>query len=44
MRAVKFVSGGEALDLSAFLSEDDDEDESVKAASAAAEVADELSK
>lgn len=44
MRAVKFVSEGEALDLSAFLSEDDDEDESVKAASAAAEVADELSK
>lgn len=44
MRAVKFVSGGEALDLSAFLSEEEDENESVKAATAAAEVADELSK
>ncbi|EPI60521.1 trigger factor [Gardnerella sp. DNF01144] len=44
MRAVKFVAGGEALDLSAFLSEDEEpEDESVKAASAAAAVADELS-
>ncbi len=46
MRAVKFVSNGETIDLSAFLTEDDDssEEESVKAASAAAEVADELSK
>ena len=46
MRAVKFVSNGETIDLSAFLSEEEDpsEDESVKAASKAAEVADELSK
>ncbi|KXI17973.1 trigger factor [Gardnerella vaginalis] len=46
MRAVKFVSNGETIDLSAFLTEDDgtSEEESVKAASAAAEVADELSK
>ncbi|MFU0662993.1 trigger factor [Gardnerella vaginalis] len=42
MRAVKFVSGGEAVDLSAFLTEDDDEDESVEAAAKAAAVADEL--
>ena len=46
MRAVKFVSNGETIDLSAFLTEDDgtSEEESVKAASAAAVVADELSK
>ena len=46
MRAVKFVSNGETIDLSAFLTEDDgtSEEESVKAASAAAEAADELSK
>ena len=43
MRAVKFVSGGEPVDLSAFLSdEDESEDESVEAASKAAAVADEL--
>lgn len=43
MRAVKFVAGGEAIDLSAFLTEEEEpEDESVKAASAAAAVADEL--
>lgn len=47
MRAVKFVSEGETLDLSAFLGEDDAEAESVEAesveaASAAAAVADEL--
>ena len=42
MRAVKFVSGGEAVDLSAFLTEEDDEDESVEAASKAAAVADEI--
>lgn len=44
MRAVSFVANGETIDLSAFLTEDDDEEESVKAATAAAEVADELSK
>ncbi|RIY17160.1 trigger factor, partial [Bifidobacteriaceae bacterium WP012] len=44
MRAVKFVSEGEALDLSAFLSEEDEENESVEAATKAAAVADELSK
>ncbi|WP_421777416.1 trigger factor [Gardnerella sp. KA00603] len=44
MRAVKFVSEGEALDLSAFLSEEDEESESVEAATKAAAVADELSK
>ena len=46
MRAVKFVSGGEAIDLSAFLTEEDesDENESVEAATKAAAVADELSK
>ncbi|WP_427877102.1 trigger factor [Gardnerella sp. 2492-Sm] len=45
MRAVKFVAGGETIDLSAFLTEEDDsEEESVKAATKAAEVADELSK
>ncbi|KAB7790120.1 trigger factor [Bifidobacterium leontopitheci] len=44
MRAVKFVSNGEPLDLSAFLGEaaEDEESESVEAASAAAAVADEL--
>lgn len=46
MRAVKFVCDGEPLDLSAFLGEDEQSEESqaVEAASAAAAVADELSK
>ncbi|NMM98206.1 trigger factor [Bifidobacterium olomucense] len=46
MRAVKFTADGEAVDLSAFLGEaaEDEEAESVEAASAAATVADELSK
>lgn len=45
MRAVKFTSDGEVVDLSAFLGEaaEDEESESVEAASAAAAVADELS-
>lgn len=45
MRAVKFTADGEVVDLSAFLSEaaEDEESESVEAASAAAAVADELS-
>lgn len=45
MRAVKFTADGEAVDLSAFLGEaaEDEESESVEAASAAAAVADELS-
>lgn len=45
MRAVKFTAGGEVVDLSAFLGEaaEDEESESVEAASAAAAVADELS-
>ena len=45
MRAVKFTADGEVVDLSAFLGEaaEDDESESVEAASAAAAVADELS-
>ncbi|KFI72032.1 tig Trigger factor, PPIase [Bifidobacterium minimum] len=45
MRAVSFTSGGEALDLSAFLGDaaEEEESESVEAASAAAQVADELS-
>lgn len=46
MRAVTFKSGDEVLDLSAFLGEEaqDEESESVEAASAAAAVADEVSK
>ena len=46
MRAVKFTADGEAVDLSKFLGEaaEDEESESVEAASAAAAVADELSK
>ena len=46
MRAVTFKSEGETLDLSAFLGEaaEDEESESVEAASAAAAVADELAK
>lgn len=45
MRAVKFTADGEGVDLSAFLGEaaEDEESESVEAASAAAAVADELS-
>ena len=45
MRAVKFTADGEVVDLSAFLGEaaEDEECESVEAASAAAAVADELS-
>ncbi|WP_065443272.1 trigger factor [Bifidobacterium longum] len=45
MRAVKFTADGEVMDLSAFLGEaaEDEESESVEAASAAAAVADELS-
>lgn len=45
MRAVKFTADGEIVDLSAFLGEaaEDEESESVEAASAAAAVADELS-
>ncbi len=45
MRAVKFTANGEVVDLSAFLGEaaEDEESESVEAASAAAAVADELS-
>lgn len=45
MRAVKFAADGEVVDLSAFLGEaaEDEESESVEAASAAAAVADELS-
>lgn len=45
MRAVKFTADGEVVDLSAFLCEaaEDEESESVEAASAAAAVADELS-
>ena len=45
MRAVKFTAYGEVVDLSAFLGEaaEDEESESVEAASAAAAVADELS-
>jgi trigger factor len=45
MRAVTFTSEGETLDLSAFLGEEaqEEESESVEAASAAAAVADELS-
>lgn len=45
MRAVKFTADGEVVDLSAFLGEaaEDEESESVEAASAAASVADELS-
>ena len=45
MRAVKFTADGEVVDLSAFLGEaaEDEESESVEAASAAAVVADELS-
>lgn len=43
MRAVEFTADGESVDLSAFLGEDEtEEDESVQAASAAAAVADEL--
>ena len=44
-RAVKFTADGEVVDLSAFLGEaaEDEESESVEAASAAAAVADELS-
>lgn len=46
MRAVKFTADGETVDLSGFLGEaaEDEESESVEAASAAAAVADELSK
>lgn len=46
MRAVKFTADGEVVDLSAFLGEaaEDEESESVEAASAAAAVADELSR
>ena len=45
MRAVKFTADGEVVDLSAFLGEaaEDEESESVEAASTAAAVADELS-
>lgn len=45
MRAVKFTADGEVVDLSVFLGEaaEDEESESVEAASAAAAVADELS-
>lgn len=45
MRAVKFTADGEVVDLSAFLGEaaEDEESKSVEAASAAAAVADELS-
>lgn len=45
MRAVKFTADGEVVNLSAFLGEaaEDEESESVEAASAAAAVADELS-
>ena len=45
LRAVKFTADGEVVDLSAFLGEaaEDEESESVEAASAAAAVADELS-
>jgi len=45
MRAVKFTADGEVVDLSAFLGEaaEDEESESVEAASAAAAVVDELS-
>ena len=45
MRAVKFTADGEVVDLSAFLGEaaEDEESESVEAASAAAAVADDLS-
>ena len=45
MRAVKFTADGEVVDLSAFLggAAEDEESESVEAASAAAAVADELS-
>lgn len=45
MRAAKFTADGEVVDLSAFLGEaaEDEESESVEAASAAAAVADELS-
>lgn len=45
MRAVKFTADGEVVDLSGFLGEaaEDEESESVEAASAAAAVADELS-
>ena len=45
MRAVKFTADGEVVDLSAFLGEaaEDEESESVEASSAAAAVADELS-
>lgn len=45
MRAVKFTADGEVVDLSTFLGEaaEDEESESVEAASAAAAVADELS-
>lgn len=45
MRAVKFAADGEVVDLSGFLGEaaEDEESESVEAASAAAAVADELS-
>lgn len=45
MRAVKFTADGEVVDLSAFLGEaaEDEESESVEAASAAAAVGDELS-
>lgn len=45
MRAVKFTADGEVVDLSAFLGEaaEDEESESVEAVSAAAAVADELS-
>ena len=45
MRAVKFTADGEVVDLSAFLGEaaEDEESESVEAASAATAVADELS-
>lgn len=45
MRAVKFTADGEVVDLSAFLGKaaEDEESESVEAASAAAAVADELS-
>ena len=45
MRAVKFTADGEVVDLSAFLGEaaENEESESVEAASAAAAVADELS-
>ena len=45
MRTVKFTADGEVVDLSAFLGEaaEDEESESVEAASAAAAVADELS-